>query len=107
MFRLQGRSALDTIKRIVLFIITLALTFFVIFFLWIPLLILVCIFLLIAFIFRKRINISTFNSFSSKKDQYATWNTDKDTADSNSQDEYKNSECVNADYINLDKEDDT
>jgi hypothetical protein len=99
--KLQGNTPLETIKRIALFIITIVVTFFVIFFLWIPLLIIVCIFLLTAFILRKKMKVQSFGSFGKKKNVYATW-TSSDTQKSTNQSEYKNNDCVDADYISLD-----
>ena len=99
--KLQGRTPLETIKRIALFFITIGVTFFVIFFLWIPLLIIVCIFLLAAFILRKKMKIQSFSSFGRKKNAYATWTT-QNKRNSSAQTEYKNSDCVDADYITID-----
>ena len=99
--KFQGKTPLETIRKIFLFITTIVVTFFVIFFLWIPLLILVCIFLLAAFILRKRMKIQSFNSFGRKKNVYATWTTSKSDKES-SQNEFKNSDCVDADYITID-----
>jgi hypothetical protein len=99
--KLQGNTPLETIKRIALFIITIIVTFFVIFFLWIPLLIIVCIVLLSAFILRKKMKVQSFGSFGKKKNVYATW-TNSNKQNTSNQSEYKDSDCVDAEYISLD-----
>ena len=96
--KFQGKTPIDTVKRIVIIALTIVVTFFVIFFLWIPLLFVVCAILLFAFIFRKQIRVIKINAKNRQRGAYTSWKPNDDKANS------VEGDCVDAEYINLDKE---
>lgn len=101
----QNTDKNEIIRRIIYIVIFIPVAFVVIFFLWIPLLILVCAFLLAAFILRKKMKVTYFGNFGKYKGNYATWNQNSNSTQASSKNNYDNQDYFDAEYVTLPQDD--